>query len=365
MNIELPPRRQLPPEIKERMRPTITRARPRGRAWMGAAAAAALVITGGVFLTQSTQQHEPAPFAAVSADLARCREALRDDRWSVVNTLELRARKVLVGIDGRLCELTRTRVTAFDAAGATAVRTPSGLVVGRPPVQARSMTAHQHDPAAPRADWSPPTVITLDLFLVDADPTKPENSTLTMEFDGHQVQLTFGDIPVRGTPQDSYSNDASTAHSANLLDRCLDNAIPKRAAPGFENDWQAGAMTGVPGVLLARNGKGDWGVCEVDDAGSGALTGTIARNPAASGVEVLHRGWVAGTGTFTIAGLAPAGTKVELDLGGGTVLAPPLPITLGSFALQHRFAPAANPPAGAMIKLVNSANEVIYIAPVA
>lgn len=364
MNIELPPRRQLPPEIKERMRPAPPHRRPRGREWMGAAAAAVLIVAGGVFLTQSVR-HEPTPFAAVSTDLTRCRVALHDDQWSVGNTLELRARKVLVGTDGRLCELTRTRVTTFDTSGATAVRTPSGLVVGRPPVPARSMSAHQHDPAAPQADWSPPTVITLDLFVVDADPTKPDNSVLRLDFEGHKVELALGDIPVRGTPQDSYPTGVTMDFSPNILARCLDNAIPQRAAPGIENDWEPGALAGRdPGVLLARNGKGDWGLCEIDKGVPDALTGTIARPAPVNGIEVLHRSWVGTTGTFTIAGLAPAAYQVQLETAEGALLAPAMPTVLGSFALQYQVPPAKFPPAGVTIKLLNRLNEVIYTGPV-
>lgn len=364
MTIQPPPRRELPPHIKERMRPKLT-TRTTHRAWVGAAAAALLVIAGGVFVAtqaRSPQLTNSAAQPAAPYDVGRCRTALGNGDWDARYALHLMARTVLLGTDNQLCELTRSTITMLDVFDVPAVRTPSGLVAGRPPTGG-ALTALQRDKDL---DSRPETVMTTELFLVDADQTKSPDSTLTLRFDGRQLNFRLGDIPGRGAPSESYaSGDPSPASPVNVLARCQDNAVRQRAAAGVETDWKPGASAGVgstTGVLLAYNSKGEWGSCETQRTEVGVLAGSIA-TPAMTNyvAKLIDR---ADPGLHTIAGiLEPSITSVELVSPPEGFFGEKVEVVGRSFAVQFKLPPGKDLPEPLTVRLYGPAGEVKYEGP--
>ncbi|GLZ35943.1 hypothetical protein Lesp02_81300 [Lentzea sp. NBRC 105346] len=363
MTIQLPPRRELPPEIKERMRPRLTQTRH--RTWIGAAAAAALIVAGGIITVQTTRDDAevPAPAQpAAKADIARCRTAFDNAGWRAKYALSFQARTVLLGTDGKICELGRSTATTVELGPATAVQTPSGLVMGVPPVRAKSMSARHTDPEKSLANWSPPTMITPDLFLVDASPNNVADSKLTLKFENHSVDLRWGDISRQGVPKDSFvSGDPNPASPVNVLARCLDNAIARRSSTGFEQDWRPGAMV-RPGVLTAFNSKGEWGTCPIDPNGNApaSLDGTIAFGPIANHwAPLFHTEF--SDGRFFLAGLVDSTVaRVVLVSSDGAGTGQPAEIDHGSFAAVINLRAGTE----SKIRLYDINGTVVYDGPV-
>jgi hypothetical protein len=376
VNIQLPPRRELPPEIKERMRPAFVRPSTRRRPWIVVAAAAVvLIVAGGVFVARSVHDQDPAsipdPAQPVDHnDLARCRIAVSDRDWTARYALRLRTRTVLLGTDSRICELLRSSVSVFDVSGVPAVRTPGGLVVGHPPVPVRSMSARMHEPSAGGTDRSPQSVATPELYLVDAVAKEPADAELILEFDDHPLTLPWRDIPHRGQSQTSFaSRDLDRWSSVNLLARCLDHTVLiDRASPGYETDWQPAAMT-TPldstrlGVQIAYNSQGEWGTCAIgkinDEPVAGTLTETVV-GELTNYMAPMYKSWAA-SGHFVYAGrLDPSVAYVVLESPDGTQTSAPAPNAANSFAAQLSLRPGEKAPVGVKIALHGQGGELMY-----
>lgn len=176
---DLPPRRPLPPDVRERMRRAVLSDPVRGnavRAPLAAAAAVAVLAAGGAIIAQSTQGDTIAvappsttsptsgsrlppdtPVTSVSpgataTDAARCGFGDADVRF----TLGMAGRRILVTRDDRFCELTHTTVSNNNpevgpvpfAGGTAAVlwRSGSGVLIGRAPAGTSGVRLESGDP---------------------------------------------------------------------------------------------------------------------------------------------------------------------------------------------------------------------------
>ncbi len=286
MTIELPPRRALPVEVKERMRPVLTEAPRRNHTPLAVAAAVALLIAGGVAVTQSATEDAVAPArgrvtAPSALDLARCRAALGDEGWRSSEMVVFDGLKVLAGADSRFCELTRSQ--AFVASKDVApVRLEAGtvsylsdrLVAGIPPLGA--LRTRVRETTGTYSRGSQDSVTTPDFFIAYS-PTRLGVTELV--FDDRTVPLPQGVTPPQATGTDSFeSGDGNPATLENRLARCLDSAAPTAplaTAPGWRPLVSAGFDEGLSGVVVAsQDGHPDrYGVCHTSDgAGFGNFT---------------------------------------------------------------------------------------------
>ncbi|MFD4638646.1 hypothetical protein ACFWN2_15120 [Lentzea sp. NPDC058436] len=279
MAFDLPPRRTLPADVKERMRPDFTEAAGssarRGRAPL-AVAAVVLLIAGGVaaaqFVTQPFMQHaRPGSEGVITPsgmDLARCRTALGDQDWQSSEMVELGLSKVLAGRDGRFCELTRSK--AFVASqsfrpaalqeGTVTFRT-FGIIAGVPPKGARTVQARlRQDIASPGAKTTV-GVVTPHFFVVD---TSYKDIYTDLVFDDRIIPMA--DVPEGSMAQSQSfeSGDPDPWTATNVIARCTDSSYRSGANAEDLQNWSPLLISGLDqreGVLLAHREHDAWATC--------------------------------------------------------------------------------------------------------
>ncbi|GLY51719.1 hypothetical protein [Lentzea sp. NBRC 102530] len=281
MKIDLPPRRALPEDVKERMRPDVGQVRDRRLTPLAVAAGVVLLVLGGVVLTRPTSYEVDPGHEAVVApserDVTRCRDALRDPAWSSTKMVVFGLRKVLIGADGRFCELTKTRATVAStefvpvALGTGRMTYRTGQVIaGVPPKGARTAKAREVGPSHSRA--SSDSVVTPEFFIVYSQGSMGASELV---FDDTTVQIPkFSAWSADGESDNYESGDANPRSRVNLLARCADNAFANSAKPEDLTDWEPLLMTDPAqslGMLVAHRGHGEWATCSLGEY-TGALS---------------------------------------------------------------------------------------------
>lgn len=273
MTIDLPPRRELPADVKERMRPAFTESRTRrNHTPLAVAAGVALLVAGGVAVTQSFTDRTPDPgrgrvVSPSGHDLNRCRAALNDASWSSTEMVVFDGRKVLIGKDNRFCELTRSRAHVIISNPAP-VQLEAGsitfssdhVIAGIPPLGA--LTARAREAGSAYSRTSADAVVTPDFFIAYS----PAPFTVTeVVFDDRTVPVPPGAELPRAAITDSFeSGDGNPWTQVNLLARCADNAVNEGAKSDELQGWQPLLANGVEsreGLLLAHRDNREWATC--------------------------------------------------------------------------------------------------------
>lgn len=291
MTISLPPLRELPADVKERMRPAFTEASTRrSHTPLAVAAAVALLIAGGVAVThQMTRDADPADGRVVSPsglDVDRCRAALNDRSWSSSKMVVFGLHKVLVGDDGRFCGLTRSRAIVMSAdarplqmeAGSLVFRSEN-IIAGVPPLGARQARARELSPGN-SSRGSTASVVTPEFFVTYA---ATGTNVTEMVFDDRTIPVAEGTAPALATKVDSFdSGDGNPWTPANLLARCVDNA-DRQGTPAEElQGWEpliSTSTTGARGMSLAHLGHRKWATCTFSQFGADILATVDAGDP--------------------------------------------------------------------------------------
>jgi hypothetical protein len=286
MAFDLPARRELPADVKERMRPDFAKSGQsparRSPAPLAVAAGVALLIAGGVVVTQSiSDRASPGHVRVVSPssqDLARCRAALDDQNWQSTEMVVFGLRKVLHGDDGRFCELTRSkaRVASQDfepvalEEGSITYHS-SKIIAGVPPKGATTAKAEQGYYTHVRPDAFRDGMVTENFFVVE---TYKEGSGSALLFDERSMPMPR--VPEKSaTTTDSFdSGDPDRGSLENRLLACVDDAFEgsSKTAEQLEN-WQTVIVTGLEeqrGVLLARQDD-ELAYCHFGPKSSGSL----------------------------------------------------------------------------------------------
>lgn len=327
MTIDLPPRRDLPADVKERMRPHFTGVRQRrNNTPLAVAAAVALLIAGGFAVTQSGT-HDAAPghgrvVMPSNLDLTRCRTALNDQNWSSTEMVVFGVRKVLVGTDGRFCELTRSRAGVAPpgfqptqlAAGSITYR--SGQVIaGVPPLGARTAKAREVGPAYSRG--SSDGVVTPDFFIVHSESAMRTNELVFDERTVPIPQLLSMSAEGNTDSFESGGNDLWTP--ANLLARCIDDAFNNSTSADELQGWEPMLISGLDqrhGMLLAHRDHRQWATCVINPFGpqSLSLIRTTYDNPDAS---LVVGGYQTGSEFIMVGRTNRSAKSVEVSDSGG------------------------------------------------
>lgn len=302
MTINLPPRRELPADVKERMRPALTEARPRrNHTPLAVAASVTLLIAGGVAVIQSaTHDVDPGHDRVVTPsgrDVDRCRTALNDQSWSSSEMVVFGPRKVLVGTDGRFCELTRSKAivapqgfepTVLEA-GRITYRS-GNVIAGVPPLGARTAKARESDGDRRTAANS---VVTPDFFIVHSQAQILSDQLV---FDDRTYPIPrFTSWSAEGTTDSFESGDKDPWTPVNLLDRCIDNSSSNNVMSAEElQGWeplQASGLEGHHGVLIAHRAHREWATCAFTETRLNSLSPirTTADDPDASLIIATHQ----------------------------------------------------------------------------
>jgi hypothetical protein len=296
MAFDLPPRRELPADVKERMRPDFAESPARRtRAPLAVAAGVVLLAAGGVAATQFVTQpfiDETSPGGGrvvmpSGQDLARCRTALDDQNWQSAEMVEFGLHKVLVGRDGRFCELSRSK--AFVASegfrpaelqGGSITYRSSRIIAGVPPSDARTAKAR---PKPAFDNNGEEGVVTPDFFIIE---TRYKDSALELVFNGRAIPVP--DIPGNpATGSESYeSGDADPWAPVNLIARCTDNAYAMGTSADELQGWEPLLTSGLDqrnGVLVAHHEHDVWATCTFSpdsrDTGNWEQLRTISEKP--------------------------------------------------------------------------------------
>ncbi|WP_086661813.1 hypothetical protein [Lentzea kentuckyensis] len=283
MTIDLPPRRALPPDVKERMRPDFTKTRTRrNHTPLAVAAGVTLLVAGGITITQSAT-HDLAPardrvVAPSSRDLARCRTALNDQNWSSAEMVVFGLRKVLAGTDGRFCELTASRAsvapqgfepTRLDAG--TITYRSSNVIAGVPPLGTRAVKARETVSGKPLHSSS--GVVTPDFFIVHVSAAMRTNEIV---FDEQVFPVQrFTSWSANGVTDSFESDDSDPWASVNVLARCIDNAFNNNKTVDELRGWEPLLESGLEqhrGMLLAHRGHREWATCAFTETRSDSLS---------------------------------------------------------------------------------------------
>lgn len=328
MTVNLPPRRELPADIKERMRPDFAEPPHRNHNHIPFAVAAgvALLVAGGVAVTQSITDHDadPARGRLVSPsrlDLDRCRAALADQDWHSNEMVVFKGRKVLIGDDARFCELTRTR--AFVAAKSAApVQLEAGtityrsdkIIAGTPPLGALKARARETNGTYSRG--SNDAVTTPDFFVAYL-PTPIIVSELI--FDDRTVPVSpDATLPIASGSASFESGNGDPTTTDNRLARCLEVSAPaslRALEPGWHPITSAGFGGDARGLIVARqdHAPGQYGVCHASSDDSGFFTThEVTDRP----IEVASLGLSVGAERQLIAGRTRQEART-IELSGG------------------------------------------------
>jgi len=375
MTINLPPRRELPADVKQRMRPDFTQVHRRSHTPLAVAAGVILLIAGGVAVTRSDTENplDPARARIVTPsghDLARCRAALNDEGWSSTEMVVIGGRKVLVNKDNRFCELSRSRayVAAPDAIG---VRLEAGtvtyrseqIIAGIPPLGARTARARQSNGTFSRG--STDAVVTPDFFVIHA--AAPLNVT-ELVFDGRTVPVPVdAQLPVAKSTDSFESGDGDPWTPVNVLARCADSADPNAMRPEDLEGWQPLLTTGLEhrsGLLLAHRAGKEWATCFV--AGAGGDPSPLRKLhdvPSEPAKGQILDAYGNGDEFVIVARTHRAATTVDVSTGGGRSMnALTAEVTDGFFAvrLPRGFDHVTTFPTGLWIVARNAEKEIVY-----
>lgn len=375
MTIDLPPRRELPADVKERMRPEFTEVRNRrNHTPLAVAAGVALLVAGGFAVTQSvTHDVDPAQSRVImpsSQDLSRCRTALNDQSWSSTEMVAFGLRKVLFGKDGRFCELSRTTATVatpesqptqLEAGSVT--YWSSQVIAGVPPRGTRTVSARQVHPSDSRTFSD--AVVTPNFFIV-AGPYGMSATELI--FDGRTVPIPRGpSLPIpQGPPPsrtrtvDSFdSGNSDPAAPVNLLAKCTDWAFAGSDRADDLQGWEPLLVAERhPGMLLAHRNHQEWASCALSENRTNALSRIRTASAGPDSATVL--GGYQAEGEFIMVGRThPSAKTVEVSDG----TSPPV----SSDVADGHFIARLPIPGGQMIipanlHLIarNAGNEVVY-----
>jgi hypothetical protein len=288
----LPPRRPLPPDVRERMRRRVL-SRGAVRSPLAAAAAVAVLVAGGAIIAQSTQGDtiavspptttspatgSPLPDTPVTSvspgatttDAARCGLGDADVRF----TLGLAGRRILVTRDDRFCELTHTTISnnnpevgpvAFAGGAATVLwHSGSGVLIGRAPAGSSGVRLESGDSTG---TGPMPVSLVEDLFVtpyttpgMSAHFTTPSGPVAA----GIDV-VALPTVQVWAAPREELPpGDPDVA-------RCLDRALRDSARwVGDPLKWRPGANSGqAPDARLVLH----------DQAGKTAYCGILLGRP--------------------------------------------------------------------------------------
>lgn len=373
MTIDLPPRRALPAEVKDRMRPVFTETRARrNHTPLAVAAGVTLLIAGGFAVTRSAGHDADLGrdrlVAPSSQDVARCRAALKDENWSSADMAVFGLRKVLVGADGRFCELTRSRAVVTPPgfqpsqleAGSITYRSAQ-VIAGVPPLGARTVKAREAGPGYSRGFSD--GVVTPRFFIVHAQSAMTANQLI---FDEDVVPIPQPpSMPVAGETDSYDSGDGNPMTPVNLLARCVDNAFGNSVGVEDLQGWEPLLVSGLDrpsGMLLAHRGHQEWATCVVSSGGrshSLSLIRTTSDDPDAS---LVVGGYQTGSEFIMVGRTIRAAKSVEMSVAGGAPVAAEvadghfiaaLPIT-GTVMID---------PSQVLLTARNAANEVVHVAP--
>jgi hypothetical protein len=375
MTINLPPRRELPADIKQRMRPDFTQERRRNHTPLAVAAGVILLIAGGVAVTRSDTENplDPARARIVtpsSHDLARCRAALNDEGWSSTSMVVLGGRKVLAGEDDRFCELSKSRAytTAPDAAGVrleagTVMYRSEQIIAGIPPLGAHKARARQSNGTFSRG--STDAVVTPDFFVIHA--AAPLNVT-ELVFDDRTVPVPVDvQFPVAKGTDSFESGDGNPWTPVNVLARCADSADANVMRPEDLDGWQPLLTAGLErheGLLLAHRAGQEWASCFV--VGAGGDPSPLRKLPGVPAEPDKGRfldGYSNGHEYVILARTRRDATTVEVSEGGGrTLAAQTAEVTDGFFTvkLPRSIDQVTVSPAGLWIVARNAEKEIVY-----
>ncbi|WP_394620892.1 hypothetical protein JNUCC0626_17860 [Lentzea sp. JNUCC 0626] len=369
MKIDLPPRRALPEDVKERMRPDFGQARDRRFTPLAVAAGVVLLVVGGVLLTRpAPYEVDPGHEAVVAPserDVTRCRDALRDPAWSSTKMVVFGLRKVLVGDDGRFCELTKSRATVASKefepvaleTGRMTYRTGQ-IIAGIPPKGAHTAKAREVGPSHSRA--STDSVVTPEFFVIYSQMAMGASELV---FDDTTLQIPrFTAWSADGESDNYESGDANPSSPVNLLARCADNAFNNSAKVEDLTDWEPLLMSDPAqshGMLLAHRGHGEWATCSVSNQHAGTLwtIRTAYENPESSAYFLT--GYQEENQFVMVGRTHIAAKKVEVSDNGGT------PVTAdvadGHFIVTLPFAAGTTlNPATLRVVARDAAGTVVY-----
>ena len=364
MAFDLPPRRALPADVKDRMRPDFTAPDAvhtgRSRAPLIVAAGVALLVAGGVAVTQpASQQVSPGDMRVVSPsgqDLERCRAALEDPNWQSTEMVVFGLRKVLHGTDGRFCELTRSRAMVAERRfepialqeGSITYRS-NNIIAGVPPkgtTSARRDQVKNHPQLEPAKDPEAfnDSVVTQSFFIIEIWGVN--DSTPTLFFDDRPEKTPPHSAHSATITESFESGDPDSTSPENVLAQCTDRAWQEAGVhPERLENWEPLLTTGLEervGGLLARRGDSEFGFCEIYDpsaTGPFSIIDDVREEPdkpyliaQAPTDRINHGAGIMSVGQYTVLGRASRcaatvevsdrdGTAVKAEVADGFFLA--------------------------------------------
>ncbi|MEJ2854491.1 MULTISPECIES: hypothetical protein [unclassified Saccharothrix] len=289
---ELPPRRALPPDVRERMRRRVfgrpargsatDRAGGRGAGGPLAVAAAVAVLVGGLVVARTADQDGsgalPTPstaatrgfagpddaqvVATTSEDLSRCGLS------AALFTVRFDGRRVLADRSDRYCELTYATTSTSTSAISVPVgdlrvtwRSPSGVLVGKVPPNLAGLVTRSSRGALPSA-------LTDYGYFVTLSSSPTTVFELTHREQPVQVHtLDPATVPDAARTVDFHPSGVADP-AANVLDRCLDVGMLSSARPVSDVvPWTLGAVVGADttaGLAVLRGPAGTTAYCRLD-----------------------------------------------------------------------------------------------------
>ncbi|MDX8031535.1 hypothetical protein SK803_15015 [Lentzea sp. BCCO 10_0856] len=370
MTIELPPRRALPADVKDRMRPVFTETRTRrNHTPLAVAAGVTLLIVGGLVVTRpAADEADPGRERVVapsSQDVARCRAAIDDQGWSSTEMVVFGLRKVLVGEDGRFCELTLSRAgvappgfqpTRLEA-GSVTYRS-SNVIAGVPPLGTRTVMARENVAGVPQRSSS--GIATTDFFIVHTSATMLTNELV---FDDQAVPVQRFTSGSEDRITDSFeSGDHDPWAPVNVLARCVDNAFNNNSATVDElRGWEPLLAAGLDrrrGMLIAHRGHQESATCAVSEPHQNGLS-LIRAAPADPDATLIVDSYRTESEVFLAARTTRSARTVEVSASGTTTVT--AEVTDGQFLATLNFT-GGQPFSLRNVHVVarNAANEVVF-----
>ncbi|ONI90233.1 hypothetical protein ALI22I_12990 [Saccharothrix sp. ALI-22-I] len=287
---DLPPRRPLPPDVRERMRRRVVGGGA-VRTPLAAAAAVAVLAAGGAIVAQSTQGDDTIAVApptttsstaapsprdvsviavaprATEDDAARCGFAVTEVRF----TIGLPGRRILAAANDRFCEITHTEVSrnkpeagTFPLAGGAASllwRAGTGVLIGRMPAGTSDVKLTVALPSGGPVVSMPVSVVE-DLFLIPQSAVR-----MSVVFTTASGPLS-GEIDIEALPRpDVWSQSRQEWPPGDrVVARCLD--LTMRDGVDWVGDplkWRPGAFSGagVDAWLAIHDQAGVTAYCHV------------------------------------------------------------------------------------------------------
>ncbi|GAA3627444.1 hypothetical protein GCM10022267_12190 [Lentzea roselyniae] len=366
MTIDLPPRRRLPADVRERMRPDFTEVRSRrDHTPLAVAAGVALLIASGIAITQSVVDRTPAPgrgdvHTPSSQDLSRCRAALNDPNWSSTEMVVFGLQKVLVGENSRFCELAASTagVAAPDArpvqleAGSITYRSGQ-IIAGVPPLGA--LTARAREVSTSHSRASSAAVVTPDFFVIHT----PVPLTVTeLVFDNRTVPLPAGAVLPAAATFDSFeSGNADPWTPANIVARCADNAYANGTRAEDLRGWEP--LISAQGILVAHRDHREWATCTFT-TGPETLQPRPGL-PAGENKPAIVSGAIGDAG-FLMVGRTSRDAKT-VELRGASTPAQTVNVTEGFFVAALPQVTGLTDPRAIQVTVRDAKNAVVYEGP--